>query len=556
MNNETKRYNKQTSQTSFSQQQIERTVKKQPHSTEIEEALICCLFKDTSLIGVARSEGINTYSFYSVKCQKLWGAFISCIERNVTVDEFSIGDTLNESGELDLIGGYGYISEIEGKVDTPAGFQHYTKRLKTLESQRYALRVSKDIEEKILGGLFDSSDDLTKFLYESADKISRITTNSSSLDPGKSIVDFERPKNDDETSLIGTNRYLCKGGSLILVGPSGVGKSSSIIQACSQWSLGRDFMGIKSKKKIKFLMIQAEDDDGDIGEVWQSIRESMNYSKEELETIRENLIVVKDKVNSADKFLAVLPEYIRRHKPDIVVINPLMSYIGGDVSKQEVASAFLRNGLNRINKDESVAWIIVHHTTKPPSEKSSQKNENEYMYNMAGSAELINWARAIICLESTKNEGVFRMRLAKRGKRAGVRVNKSSNPIYPEWETVTKIFMKHSKRSIKIDDEFIPLIKWELAEKSEIPDSSDSEKSSSRPVNVDTNELVKCVPIGIKKAASARVIMRTHAEIVGSDKPMSDITWKKKKKEMLDRKLIKEDKLGKIYREEFESIEI
>jgi hypothetical protein len=34
---------------------------------------------------------------------------------------------------------------------------------------------------------------------------------------------------------------------------------------------------------------------------------------------------------------------IAKHKPDLVWIDPLLSYIGDDISKQSVCSQFLRN---------------------------------------------------------------------------------------------------------------------------------------------------------------------------------------------------------------------
>ena len=108
----------------------------------------------------------------------------------------------------------------------------------------------------------------------------------------------------------------------------------------------------------------------------------------------------------------MLEKIIDKHKPDICWIDPLFSYIGGDVCSQEVCSKFLREGLNPISARTGVIWMIIHHTTKP--------REHEYAgswqsYDMFGSAELVNWARAV-CLLKPRN-GNFCLTFAKRGKR-------------------------------------------------------------------------------------------------------------------------------------------
>lgn len=63
------------------------------------------------------------------------------------------------------------------------------------------------------------------------------------------------------------NRFLCRGGGLLLVGPTGVGKSSLSMQAKILWALGRPAFGIVPARPLKSLLIQAENDDGDLAEM-------------------------------------------------------------------------------------------------------------------------------------------------------------------------------------------------------------------------------------------------------------------------------------------------
>ena len=59
-------------------------------------------------------------------------------------------------------------------------------------------------------------------------------------------------------------RYLCRGGGLLLVGPTGIGKSSLSMQLMLLWALGRAALGIQPARPLKSLLIQAENDDGDL----------------------------------------------------------------------------------------------------------------------------------------------------------------------------------------------------------------------------------------------------------------------------------------------------
>jgi RecA-family ATPase len=45
-------------------------------------------------------------------------------------------------------------------------------------------------------------------------------------------------------------RYLCRGGGLLLVGPTGIGKSSLSMQLMLSWALGREVFGIYPSRPL------------------------------------------------------------------------------------------------------------------------------------------------------------------------------------------------------------------------------------------------------------------------------------------------------------------
>ncbi len=55
---------------------------------------------------------------------------------------------------------------------------------------------------------------------------------------------------DSDEELL-RHRYLCRGGGLLLAGPTGIGKSSLSMQFMISWALGRPVFGIEPARPIK-----------------------------------------------------------------------------------------------------------------------------------------------------------------------------------------------------------------------------------------------------------------------------------------------------------------
>lgn len=245
---------------------------------------------------------------------------------------------------------------------------------------------------------------------------------------------------EDPNCMIGA-RWLCKGGSCLLIGPSGVGKSSITTQAAIRWGSGLPFFGITPIYELKSLIIQAENDEGDIAEQVQGVLEGMEISpfdRDKIDKINENVVFVRDAIHTGEAFTAVLQRLIDRHKPHIVWIDPLLSFIGADISKQEVCSHFLRNLLNPISAATGVIFMCIHHTGKPPKDKKTAQagwNSSDFAYLGIGSSELTNWARAVMVLQQVNNT-IFELKLAKRGSRAEA-LDLAGN-------MTTSLFLRHS----------------------------------------------------------------------------------------------------------------
>jgi AAA domain/DnaB-like helicase N terminal domain len=243
---------------------------------------------------------------------------------------------------------------------------------------------------------------------------------------GPQRMDFDylltADRKNDPNNILG-NRWLCKGGSLLIVGQSGTGKSSLMMQAAVHWALGRDFFGIKPVKPLRSIILQAENDALDCGESLQDVVAGAYLDSAEIAQLKEHLAIYRDTVSTGTTFTAALKALIIEHKADIVFVDPLLSFAGIDVSDQEQASKFLRHDLAPILLETGAVLVAMHHTGKP---KTSAEKEGHTVADLAyaglGSSEFTNYFREVAVLFRCQGEEpIYKFGLTKRRGRADLK---------------------------------------------------------------------------------------------------------------------------------------
>lgn len=262
---------------------------------------------------------------------------------------------------------------------------------------------------------------------------------------------FDMKDSGDPASLIGfERRWLGKGTSFIITGPGGIGKSTLIMSMAAHWAAGASWHGIKPRKPLKVLIVQAENDKGDLAEMFEGaapaiVKELGSAARDALAT---NLIFHRESGRTGEKFAIWLEEMITESGCDLVIIDPLLSYVGGDLAKQEVASQFFRQWMDPILHRTGVIMGFVHHTGKTSSDSKSRKDWvlTDFQYIGMGSSELSNWPRATAAiLPVPGHTGKFRFMITKRGNRAGMTSKFSA-------ACVSEIFLEHGKETLSWDE--------------------------------------------------------------------------------------------------------
>ena len=229
---------------------------------------------------------------------------------------------------------------------------------------------------------------------------------------------------NDPTELL-KHRFLYRGAVCLLCGPTGVGKSALLMQAAIYWSVGRAFFGILpgeiyQKQGMRILLVQAENDEGDLVEMRDGVLagcDDLTDEEKELARRRIGVRTVCDKCGEV--FAAFLEVLLTENGPfDLVMVDPAFAYLGGDSNTQKDVSHFMRELLNPLLQKHQVGMVLAHHTNKPLRGKEKDSwAAGDFAYLGAGSAEWINPARAALAIRSIGSDSVFEFRAAKRGKR-------------------------------------------------------------------------------------------------------------------------------------------
>jgi hypothetical protein len=325
---------------------------------------------------------------------------------------------------------------------------------------------------------------LTEFLGTAdAEKVETEAVKIEILPEVQVLSDLRTPKPENDPNELIMHRFLYRGAVCLLLGPTGVGKSSLLMQLAIHFALGKALFGIVPgsafrERGMRILLIQAENDEGDLAEMRDGVLAGCEMSDAEKAMALSRILVCTVNDRTGEKFALTLEALLTENGPfDLVIVDPAFAYLGGDSNSQKDVSRFMRELLNPLLQRHQVGLILAHHTNKPLRGKEKDYWEaGDYAYLGAGSAEWINPVRAALALRSIGSDTVFELRAPKRGKRLRWKDDNGS-------PTVTQ-FIAHHKD--------VGMICWQEAEASEV-EALLAEGKGGRPRKHDPVEVLHCI---------------------------------------------------------------
>lgn len=265
-------------------------------------------------------------------------------------------------------------------------------------------------------------------------------------------------KEEDNPNILIKGRWLERGGSAFLVSTAGTGKSIWVTQLALSLVFGVPFSGLVPWRPLKCWMIQSEDSDSrvsiDRDDIVCGLKATWSETYPEIawDNSPNHVIFVDFTGYTGAAFLEQLRNELESARdenelPDIVIINPFMDFLGGDVTSNTDATSFLSGGvlsgkktegLRSILRSFNVATIIAHHTAKPPSESELAAWIMSDMpeYKAGGASYITNWGRSFVTMMKVpKLEGVVMLTAGKNGGGLG----------WPYVEGARRIFLEHGE---------------------------------------------------------------------------------------------------------------
>ena len=132
---------------------MEKKAKILPNDLEAEQSLLGCLFISQD----ACAEIFPTVAvkdFYSNAHQKIYQAMLDNYIKNVAVDYITVSKVLETKGELEEVGGLGYITDLTNYVPSAANFKHYADIIKNDSILRQII----DASQATINDAFESVD--------------------------------------------------------------------------------------------------------------------------------------------------------------------------------------------------------------------------------------------------------------------------------------------------------------------------------------------------------------------------------------------------------------
>ena len=153
-----------------------------PHSHEAESSLLSCFLQDpVNRIGEARNT-LNVSAFHSEAHRRIYTALVSLYDAGTPIDPPLLTQHLRNLGELDVIGGAGYLMELYGYVPFSGHYLEYKRVVQDkhlarrhIEAHTTALAVFQDSTLPIADAIAKAEEALDAVEKTITRKLGRIT---------------------------------------------------------------------------------------------------------------------------------------------------------------------------------------------------------------------------------------------------------------------------------------------------------------------------------------------------------------------------------------------
>ncbi len=415
-----------------------------PNSSDAERGVLSSCLQDPENCIPEAQRACQSWFFYNNVHRVLFETLCDHWDSGGKVDMITFTQFLRDKGQLEAVGGPAFIVDLQTFVPSPVMLSHYIGIVREKAILRETISIGNSLAHSARGNL-EGSDEISNLLDDYTRKLERVKHAAGGPNGSEKFDISELRKFDalhDPDCLVG-RRYLVRGGNCLIAGGSGYGKSSLEMQIAVYFATGTPIFGLRATRPLRQLIIQAENDKGDLSEqlngVFSGIEKIGDIDLDEkAEQIEKNIGLHRVVGKSGTAFLTLLDTLLEIDRPDVVWIDPLFSFAGCDLVNSEKTGKFLREGLFPIFVKRRVCGMVLHHIGKPVRDRGNEKPMSaiDYQYLGFGTSEIQNSFRAVNILVPVKGTSTFKLVFSKRGERAGAKDKDGS------W--TREVYLQHS----------------------------------------------------------------------------------------------------------------
>jgi replicative DNA helicase len=139
------------------------TTKQPPQNVDAEASLLGAILIDGDAL-VKIADSVHSNDFFDARHKRIYQAAIDLYEQRTPIDVLTLADRLKNTGELDLVGGAAYLTELTNFVPTASHVEQYAEIVAQKSLRRRLIQASQDIvglgfdETKVLQELIEEAE--------------------------------------------------------------------------------------------------------------------------------------------------------------------------------------------------------------------------------------------------------------------------------------------------------------------------------------------------------------------------------------------------------------
>lgn len=181
---------------------------------------------------------------------------------------------------------------------------------------------------------------------------------------GRSLLSTDWPKDGVLLSDGEYSNLLVEGGTGFVHAGSGVGKTYFLLQLAAALAGGGNFLGFQSSGTRRVLFLQQELSEGWFARRVRRLRDSFGSVVDEISFINGDFKLASiDRFKTASLHLERLRKLVRRHSPDLVILDPLQGYYDMAEGSVDHSREFMKAVVD-VAKSTGACILMSHHDRK------------------------------------------------------------------------------------------------------------------------------------------------------------------------------------------------